>query len=434
MNTTPSKQTLSAQAIPSKLLGTYPQRQEGFYMQRIPLFAGQLTPQQLRQLADIAIKFTKSTPLHLTTRQDIELHHVPMEHLETIQEVLDGAGLPTIGAGGDSVRNITVCPCCEFDAEAFNIRPLAELIKDFLHNNPLLNNMPRKFKISLAGCSTPQSKPYVNDLAFIATGRTTVRVIGAGSLGPRPETGIVLYESLPIADVLPLVAAALKLFVDHGERENRRKARLRHIRQRMGDAAFVELLNDYFRREQQSRDWPSLELENGSTGWNHTGLQVIDGDLDVGHAQLLAGAAADQNAQLRINLTHGIDIFAPQPFELSEELQPLTERPCIVACPGSTTCTNGLTNCPQAAAKLAELLTGNPKLADKTIALSGCPNHCAHSAIADIGLSGMVKTIDGQRQEVYQVYLDGGNGITDKLAERVEIVPADAIADYLLAL
>jgi sulfite reductase (ferredoxin) len=409
----------------------YPQRQEGLYMQRIPVFAGYLTPHQLHQLADIAIKFTQNTPLHLTTRQDIELHNVPTEHLRAVQEQLNELRLETFGAGGDSVRNITVCPCCGFSDGGFDIQPLAQQVRDFLHNSILLNNMPRKFKISLAGCSHPQSKPFVNDLAFIATSSATVRVIGAGSLGPRPETGIVLFESLPIGDVLPLTAAALKLFVDHGERENRRKARLRHIRQRLGNAAFLDLLNDYFRRETQSRDWPTLELKNGSAGWNHQRLQVINGDLEVGHAQLLARAAADQDAQLRINLTHSIEIYSRQPFDLPEPLKPLTDLPCIVACPGSTTCTNGLTNCPQAAAKLAQWLKGNPKLAGKTIALSGCPNNCAHSSIADIGLSGMVKTIDGQRQEVYQVYLDGGNGTTEKLAERNRIVSIEELPQLL---
>lgn len=431
MNTRQFIETHQELPIPSKLLGMYPQLQKELYMQRIPVFAGRITPHQLHQLADIAIKFTQNTPLHLTTRQDIELHNVPTEHLRVIQDQLDELNLPTFGAGGDSVRNITVCPCCSFSNGGFDIQPLADMIREFLHNNSLLNNMPRKFKISLAGCSKPQSKPFVNDLAFIASSSTTVRVIGAGSLGPRPETGIVLFESLPTTDVLPLTAAALKLFVDHGERENRRKARLRHIRQRLGNAAFLELLNDYFRREQQSRNCPVLELKKGSAGWHHLRLQIINGDLDVAHAKLLANAAANQDAQLRINLTHGIEIYSRRPFDLPEPLKPLTDRPCIVACPGSTTCTNGLTNCPQAAAKLAELLTGNPKLAGKTISLSGCPNSCAHSAIADIGLSGMVKTIDGRRQEVYQVSLDGHNGITDKLAERSLVVSAEELPQVL---
>jgi sulfite reductase beta subunit-like hemoprotein len=422
---------------PQKLLGMYPQRQDGLYMQRIPIFAGHISPSQLRGLAAIATEFTQNSPLHLTTRQDIELHNVPTEHLNTIQNKLQAIGLPTFGAGGDSVRNITLCPCCDFNPQAYNIRPLADLIREFLHNNDLLNNLPRKFKISFAGCGQPQSKPYVNDLSFIATSRTTVRVIGAGSLGPKPQTGIVLFETLPIEDVLPLTAAALKFFAEHGDRENRRKARFRHIRQRLGDSAFLDTLNSYFQKEKQSRTWPTVERRHlacavSSAGWNHRiALQFVNGELDTQHTLLLANAAAEQDAQIRINLHHGIDLFSRKPFVLPNELRPLTDRPCIVACPGSTTCKNGLTNCPQLAAKLSDRLRGNEKLKGKTIALSGCPNNCAHSAIADIGLVGQIKTVDGKRQEVYQALLHGGNGITDILAQPVSIIPADRMVEFL---
>ena len=432
---TQTQQTNKTSSLPSKLFGTYPQKQEGIYMQRIPVFAGQLSSWQLQQLAEIAAEFSEVTPLHLTTRQDIELHNVPTEHLNTIQEKLHQLDLPTFGAGGDSVRNITVCPCCRFNSNAYDVQSLADMVKEFLRNNDLLNNMPRKFKISFAGCGQPQSKPFVNDLSFIATSATTVRVVGAGSLGARPETGIVLFENLPLEDVLPLTAASLKFFVEHGERQNRRKARFRHIRQRLGDTAFLEMLNDYFSKEKESRLWPTLELEKGLAGWdNHIRLQIINGDLAIQHALLLARATAEQDAQIRINLTHGIDVYSKETFVLPEELKPLANLPCIVACPGNTTCTNGLTNCPQLALKLAEVLKGSEKLKGKTIALSGCPNNCVHSSVADIGLSGQLKTIDGNRQEVYQVLFEGGNGVTDKLAERGQVISADELPEFLLAL
>ena len=78
--------------------------------------------------------------------------------------------------------------------------------------------MPRKFKITFAGCSQPQSKPCINDLSFIATSSTTVRVIGAGSLGAKPELGIVLYEQLSVNDIIPLVLGAMELFKEHADR------------------------------------------------------------------------------------------------------------------------------------------------------------------------------------------------------------------------
>jgi sulfite reductase (ferredoxin) len=404
-------------------------------MQRIPVFAGYITPGQLNELAQIAAEFTNTMPLHLTTRQDIELHNVPKSHLQTVLGKLDAIGFSTYGAGGDNLRNITICPCCRFNAAAFDMSPLAESLRNHLQDHPVRQDMPRKFKISFAGCDQPQSRPYVNDLSFLATSATTVRVIGAGSLGAKPEPGIILYEQLSVHDVIPLTVAAIELFKDHGERQHRRKARLRHVRQRLGDTQFLELLNDYFLKEKETFSCPQIELVHGRTGFQKVAcIQTIAGEIDPHHAQKLAQAAQQADAHLCINFHHGIDIYAKGVFELPEELEPFMSLPQIVACPGNTTCTNGLTDCPGLAAELSKALKDNANLKGKTIAISGCPNNCAHSAIANIGLVGRLKTIDGQKQEVYQVLLNGDNGTTDKLAEPAEIVPAKDLTRYLTEL
>lgn len=416
---------------PTKLFGTYPQAQKGLYMQRIPIFAGYITPRQLRELARIAIEFTDASPLHLTTRQDIELHNVPALHLQTVLDKLDAAGFSTYGAGGDNVRNITVCPCCAFNPAAHDVLPLAEHLRGVLKENPIREDMPRKFKISFAGCDHPQSRPFVNDLSFIAISDAVVCVVGAGSLGAKPESGIVLYEEIPIHDVIPLALAAVRLFKDHGDRENRRKARLRHIRQRLGDAAFLKLLNDYFIKEKETCSGPEIKLANGRTGWRQAAaIQTVAGELALRDALALADAAVKADAHIRVNFHHGVYIYAKEGVEF-----PVFDNlPRIVACPGNTTCTNGLTDCPGLAAELSEALKDNANLKGKTIAVSGCPNNCVHSAIANIGLVGRVKTIDGVRQQVYQVLLNGDNATTGKLAEPTEIVPAKDLTGYLVSL
>jgi len=419
-------------AEPTKLFGTYPQKQEHLYMQRIPVFAGQMTPQQLQELAKLAVEFTNAAPLHLTTRQDIELHHVRQDDLKTVLGRIGDIGFSTYGAGGDNVRNITVCPCCEFDPAAFDVLPAAESLRAALSEHPVRDNMPRKFKISFAGCSRPQTRPFVNDLSFIATSATTVRVVGAGSLGPKPEPGVVLYETLSVNDINALTLAAINLFKDHGDRENRRKARLRHVRQRLGNSKFLGLLNDYFLREKENSPPSQIRLAKGQNGWNKSEtIQTIAGELAPQDAMALAQAAMKANAHIRINFHHGLDIYAKDGFEVPPSLKPFSHLPRIVACPGSTTCTNGLVDCPHIAGVLSEALKNNANLNGKLIAISGCSNNCAHSAIANIGLLGRLKTIDGQKQEVYQILLGGDNGVTDKLAEPFEIVPANELADRL---
>lgn len=418
---------------PTKLFGTYPQVQDDLYMQRIPIFAGHITAHQLDVLARIAIEYTNSTPLHLTTRQDIELHNVPASGLQAVLDELGAVGFSTYGAGGDNLRNITVCPCCQYDASALDVMPLAQQLKNYLQSHPVRQDMPRKFKISFAGCSHPQTRPYINDLSFIATSAATLQVVGAGSLGAKPEPGIILYEQISADDVIPLTIAAIELFKEQGDRQNRRKARLRHIRQRIGNRPFLELLNDYFKRQKKKGFWPQIGLFHGRTGFQKAAtIQTIAGDIAPRHAQQLAQAAHDADAHLYINFHHGIDIYTSQAFELPNELRVFADLPAIAACPGNTTCTNGLTHCPALAAELSQLLKGNRKYYNKTIAISGCPNNCAQSAIANIGLVGRIKTIDGVRQEVYQLMLNGDNGISATLADPADMIPVKEIPKHFL--
>lgn len=415
-----------------KLFGAYPQKQRGLHMQRIAVLAGNLTAEQLRLLVGITVEFAKSAPLHLTTRQDIEFHNIPDAHTIEVQDRLTSMGLTIFGSGGDSIRNITVCPCCRFNSEALDTEPLAEQVREALNRSGLPAKLPRKFKISFAGCREPQSRPYINDLSFIATSPDTLRVIGAGSLGARPEPGIILFERIGTDEVIPLSLAAAELFVGHGDRQNRRKARLRHIRQRMGDEAFLKILNEYFSQKKNSRSWPKLTLANGLPGWRKAvTIQTIAGELNTDHALILAKIAKKARAHIRINLHHGLELYAKEAIEIPPELTRYTDLPKIVACPGNSTCTNGLTNCPELAEKLSKILKGSGKYKNKTIALSGCPNNCTHSCIADVGLAGQIKTIDGKRQEVYKVMLAGGNGNNRQLAETRQIISDKAVIEWI---
>jgi len=157
--------------------------------------------------------------------------------------------------------------------------------------------------------------------------------------GPRPQTGILLYEKLSAQQILPLCKAALEMFIEMGDRQNRQKARLRHIRQRLGDQIFKKQLDDRFRAAQTQRPWPNIALSHGRSGCHrlHT-LQIPAGDLDAHLALELADAAQPQDALLRINLTHGLELYGPRPFPLPNSLKFFANLPCVVACPGASTC------------------------------------------------------------------------------------------------
>lgn len=397
-------------------------------MQRIPVPGGRLSAPHLKTIADIAVRHTGQTALHLTTRQSIELHNIPEPETSTVLAELHDAGLPTLGAGGDNVRTVTVCPCCAADPEAFDVAPLAKAVNDFLSVRRPQYQLPRKFKITLYGCRQPQSKPFFNCLALGALSPNTVRVIGAGSLGPRPEPGIPLYEDLPIRDIGALIEAALALFDKYGNRENRRQARFRHIRAVIGDDAFRIILNDLL--EQKKKECSSLELtlSPGAHRLHKVTFQTIAGELRPFEARLIAEMAQHGKARIQINLHHGIDLYSDQTVEIPAPLASMMHLPCIVACPGSDTCTNGLVHCMDMAARLSAALKDNPSVHGKTIALSGCPNNCAQSSIADIGLIGRLQTVADRRQEAYQLLLGGDNGRSGRMAEPFDVVPANELA------
>ena len=418
----------------TKLLGVYPQRQEGLFMQRIPLLGGRIEAAQLRHIVRLAHLYAGGAPLHITTRQDIELHNIAEVNAATVQANLAVIGISTYGAGGDSVRNITVCPCCAFDPAAVDVLPLAQQVRDAILDAADKPDLPRKFKISFSGCKRRGARPYVQDLGFVALTPESIRVVGAGSLGPRPQTGILLIDSIAPDEVLPLVMAALELFAEHGDRDNRRTARLRHIRQRVGDAVFKKTLEDAFQKHKALAVRPRIRLRNGQDGFEKRfTLQTLGGKLTCAQAMLLADTAANESVHMRINLWHGIDLFSRLPFDLPEGLRLLTGRPRIIACPGSSTCKNGLTDCRAAAETMAEVLSKSGKT-DLTVGISGCANQCGLSVVCDIGLTGRVRTIDGVRQEAYDIYLGGGSGADERLAERKETVAASELAQHFAAL
>ncbi len=427
--TTNAEQTTKLAA--ARILGSYAQKQTGLFMQRIKILGGRINWPQWRKVVELTAKYSPHTPLHITTRQDIELHNIREEDLPAVHQGLAAVGLSIFGACGDTVRNFTVSTGCELCEDSLDVVPLAELVRRFLEQEAITFALPRKFKISFSSCRHVNARPWLNDLAFIASPNSSFAVIGAGSLGPRPATGIKLYDNLPVKDILPLCLAAIELFNDHGDRQNRHRARLRHVREKFGDAAFCRQLNRYFVRIRDSKQWPGLQLnqENKKIKLLHR-LQLPNGNILPQDALRLADAAQPQKTQLRINLEHGLEIYGQHPISLPEDIASLVENPVIVACPGASTCPRALANGYGAADKIREALK-EVQHNGVRINISGCPNNCGQSATADIGLIGILKKVDGKSVEYYQVLVGGGNGKNDRLAQSYGVFPADQIADVV---
>ena len=409
-----------------RLLGLYDMRIEGLVLQRIKVHAGRIVPAQFRACAELAREYTPGYPLHLTTRQDIELHGLEPGDVPAVQRILGDVGLTTLGAAGDTPRNVTTCPGCGQCPGTTDVSDVADRIKASAERLPWIRSLPRKFKVSISGCERACARPWINDVGLVASADGTFRAVIAGSLGAKPGTGIELYQGLKPDELIPLTIATLRLFNAEGDRENRSRARLRHVRERVGDDAFREMLDGLFRNEKESSEWPVPEAPRVPDGpVQETRLRLPLGDIEPGAATQLAGAAEEAGSLLRIGFEHDLFIYGDVESRLSPELRALAGGPSIVSCPGSTWCEKGIACSRGAASGIREALPDGCAL---SICLSGCPNNCAHAAVADIGFTGRIKTIDGVRTECFRMVAGGGRGRTAALAVELHpAVPADEV-------
>jgi sulfite reductase (ferredoxin) len=414
----------------ARLVGLYPQVQEGLWMQRVKVLGGALTGPQWRALAQIVREQTPTAPLHLTTRQDVELHDVAADRVGAVQTALAEASLTSLGACGDTLRNVTVCPCSGAAEGTADLAPLAWRIRALLESIEGIYSLPRKFKISLSACEDACAQPWINDLGFVAEqhdGQWFFRAVVAGSLGARPGTGMLYADRILAREVPALCLAAVTVFAAHGDRERRTRARLRHVRQRLGDDAFRALLDDAFDAARADHEWPDVELPEATGGLAaRVTLTFANGDVTPAAADALAALTDRDDLAVRIANHHRVILLGPDEQVLREALSAHevladASRPqaAVVACPGKRWCSRGLTDTNGLADRIrAEV--GGVLPAGTTVCISGCPNGCAHSGVADVGLNGGAATVEGERREVYDIRVGGGMGRDDRLGERIE--------------
>jgi sulfite reductase beta subunit-like hemoprotein len=361
----------------------------------------------------------------LTTRQDIELHDLTEKQVPVVQGQLAEAGMTGLGASGDSLRNITVCPCSGAVRGRKDVLPLGRGIQAALEQIPGILAMPRKFKISLS-CGTECGQAWINDLGLVAKkedGKWGFFVTVGGSLGAKPGGGIKLFDWIPPEDVCPLAVATVCVFIDHADRNDRTHARLRHVRERIGDDAFAKTLEKAFKAAKSERHWPQAELPEASDRFGASlTLTFANGDVTPEAGEALGQLESCDELRVRIGCHHQIVIFGPDEGSLGQKVSQFSElkraaneQMTVVACPGKRWCRRALVRTDRMADRIrAELATKIPPA--MAVCISGCPNGCAHSTVADIGLVGGITTIKGEKREVFDLFWGGGMGKDNRLA------------------
>ncbi|GJL54558.1 MAG: hypothetical protein NPIRA02_16900 [Nitrospirales bacterium] len=222
--------------------GIYGQRQPDVQMVRIKIPFGGLTANQLRRVAEIAETYATGVG-HVTTRQDIQLHFVPLTHVGTIMRMLAEVGLTTREACANTVRNVTACALAGIcPGEVFDVTPYANTIARHLLRNPLTQSLPRKFKIAFSGCLSDCALTPIHDVGLLASrnaeGTIGFKMVVGGGLGSTPRVAKLLREFVPMEELLPSIEACIKVFDNLGNRKNRSKARMKFVIDKLGFEEF----------------------------------------------------------------------------------------------------------------------------------------------------------------------------------------------------
>jgi sulfite reductase (NADPH) hemoprotein beta-component len=222
--------------------GTYGQRQpDDSHMVRVKIPQGILSAAQLGAIADVTDRYSRGFA-HITTRQNIQLHFVPLGDVEAAMRDLAEHGLTTKEACGNSVRNVTACPYAGVSGdEVFDITPYAEALTRYFLRHPLSGVLPRKFKIGFEGCRHDHVKAAINDLGFrarIVDGRHGFQLLVGGGTAILCTSGNVLFDFLPADEMLDAAEAVVRVFHTFGDFKHKHRNRLKFLIKSMGWEAF----------------------------------------------------------------------------------------------------------------------------------------------------------------------------------------------------
>jgi sulfite reductase (NADPH) hemoprotein beta-component len=239
--------------------GTYGQRQDGVQMLRVKAPQGVVSSSQMRAFAGVASRYSRGF-CHITTRQNIQFHFVLLKNVEAAMRELAEEGLTTREACGNSVRNITGCPYAgTSENEIFDPSPYAEALTRYFLRHPLSGVLPRKFKIAFEGCVEDHAVTAINDIGWrarIVDGRKGFKVTVAGGTSILPVSGYLLYEFLPVEQMLEVAEAIVRVFHKYGDYQHPQRNRMKFVIRAMGwdayRAHFEEELAG-FRREGGAR-------------------------------------------------------------------------------------------------------------------------------------------------------------------------------------
>ena len=467
--------------------GVYGQRQLGVHMFRTKIPFGKLTADQLIALANVSEKYTYGN-LHLTTRQNIQLHHVKLKDSPAIWTQLAEVGVTAREACGNTVRNLTASARAGIDPdELFDVSPYVQATFEYFLRNPICQEMGRKIKPAFSSSDKDSAYTYFHDFGFIPRIKKVdgkeergFKVVIGGGLGALSMVAQTAYEYLHEDQIIPFMEATIRVFDRYGERQKRQKARMKFLLKQLGLEALMALIEEeriaiknkkvIIDRngvpqvaipeplgleevepvdERKYEQWLATNVfEQKQKGFYGVQVKVLLGDIHAEKARQFAAIVKKYAADdIRITVNQGFLLRFVRPDALAYLFNELNTIGLatpgfntiadITACPGTDTCNLGVTNSTGLTKILEELIVEEyPHLLNESgidIKISGCMNSCGQHMAANIGLHGSSIKKGPLVIPAMQVVLGGGVDLEGKgfVAEKVIKLPTKRIPDAL---
>jgi sulfite reductase (ferredoxin) len=468
--------------------GVYGQRQQGVQMVRIKLPYGKMTLAQWKRIADVSDEFATGN-LHLTTRQDVQIHFVSLDRTPELWSLLEQDSITIREACGNTVRNVTASDQAGVDPdEPFDVTPYAHGTFEFFLRKPVCQDMGRKFKIAFSSSEKDTALTFMHDFGVIPRIREIegelkrgFKVMVGGGLGAQPFLAITTHEFLEEELLVPYIESVLRVFDRYGERSSRHKARIKFLIQKIGIDAFNELVKEqqkaltYQRYKINTVGFDNYALPTYTVPdeniaiknplnfeiWKKTNVhpQKQDGYFMV-YVRILNGNISSVSSRalveklrpviaddVRVTINQGLQFRFVKAEHLEYIYSALEQEGFaaagfgsvadVTSCPGTDTCNLGISNSTGIAQVLSEVIDEEyPELLynkDIAIKISGCMNSCGQHGMASIGFHGSSLKAKGQVIPALQVLVGGGvMGHGDgSIADKVIKVPSKRGPDVL---
>ena len=473
--------------------GVYGQRQQGVQMVRIKLPYGKMTFAQWGRIADVSDEYSTGN-LHLTTRQDIQIHFVSLDRTPELWAELEKDDVTIREACGNTVRNITASDTAGIDPEEpFDVTPYAHAMFEYFLRKPVNQEMGRKFKIAFSSSEKDTALVFMHDLGAIprikmVDGKETrgFKVVVGGGLGAQPHLAITTHEFLDEDLLIPYLESVLRVFDRYGERNSRHKARIKFLIAKIGIEAFNELvaqellpLTHQRYKIDSNEPRPMVSNKNETIAPTHHSQLTIDpfrfqlwkatnvfsqkqesyyavyvrvpnGNISSVSSRSLIAQLKDVIADdIRITINQGLQFRYVKPEYLEYVYSVLENEGLatpgfgsvadVTSCPGTDTCNLGISNSTGTALALSEVIEEEfPEFLynkELTIKISGCMNSCGQHGMASIGFHGSSLKAKGQVLPALQVLIGGGvlGSGEGRIADKVVKVPSKRGPDVIRA-